>query len=122
MDEDIIYSIDQLNILNPENDDGNIEYKYKLTNLDEDRRNKRTTQLKYRINEGCGEAFYYIGIMDDGTILGLPKDEYIESVNNLNLIALNLECKVITINETITNNAYVGYFLVRELENDFNIN
>jgi GTPase len=118
MEEDTIYSIEQFNILGPENDEGNIEYKYKLTNLDDERLNKRTTQLKYRINEGCGEAFYYIGIMDDGTIIGLPKNEYIESVNNLNLIAHNLECKVIVINETILNNIYVGYFIVRELENN----
>jgi len=27
--------------------------------------------MKFRVNEGSGEAFYYIGVTDDGTILGL---------------------------------------------------
>ena len=71
-----IYNIELPLSLAPENDEGNIEYKYKLTGLTPEKISNRMTQMKFRINEGCGEAFYYIGVMDDGTLLGLTEDEY----------------------------------------------
>lgn len=74
------------------------------------------TQMKYRIDEGCGEAFYYIGIMDDGTPLGLNETEYNESVANLRLIASKLECIVTRISESQNDNGYIGEFLVRETD------
>ena len=80
-----IYNMD-IKTYCPESDEGNIEYKYKLINLNEETLCKRTTQMRFRINEGGGEAFYYIGVMDDGTPLGLTQSEYVESVNNLNII------------------------------------
>lgn len=43
--------------LDKELDYGNIEYKRELINLDEETINRRTTQMKYRIYEGSGEAF-----------------------------------------------------------------
>jgi elongation factor 1-alpha len=73
--------------LEPEKDDGNIEYKYALINLTENMINKKTIQMKYRIYEGFGEALYFIGVTDDGILLGLNKEEYLESVTNLELIA-----------------------------------
>jgi len=109
-----LYDIDLNQNVQPENDDGNIEYKYKLTNLTPEKINNRMTQMKYRINEGCGEAFYYIGIMDDGELLGLCENEYIESVKNLYMIATNIECNVTKLSESTVNNAYIGEFLIRE--------
>ena len=55
----------------PEKDEGNIEYKLKLTNLSTDRINCLITQMKYRLNEGSGEAIYEIGIRDNGIIEGI---------------------------------------------------
>jgi GTPase len=101
-----------------ESDDGNIEYKYKLVDLNEDTLSKRTTQMKFRINEGNGEAFYYIGIMDQGLALGISELEYIESINNLNKIALKLNCSVTKLYELIKNNLYIGEFLIREIDNN----
>jgi GTPase len=113
-----IYNIDDKSY-EPESDDGNVEYKYKLVNLDEKTIIKRTTQMKFRIIEGCGEAFYYIGIMDDGTPLGLTESEYAESVDNLTKIAKTLNCSVTKISESIKfNNSYIGEFLIREHNND----
>jgi GTPase len=51
-----IYDISLNFNLDQEKDDGNIEYKRELLNLDEDTINKRMTQMKYRIYEGLGGA------------------------------------------------------------------
>ena len=86
--------------LEPEKDDGNIEYKYALINLTENMINKKATQMKYRIYEGLGEALYFIGVTDDGILLGLNKDEYLESVANLEIIAQKIDCSVIKLIES----------------------
>ena len=96
--------------LNKEQYDGNIEYKYKLINLDTDKFNRRLTQMHYRLNEGGGEAFYHIGRSDDGTPLGLNEQEYTESVENLTKLAISANCKLTLINESIKDNSYIGEF------------
>jgi GTPase len=116
-----IYNVDFTSItsMDPENDEGNVEYKYKLTNLTPETISKRMTQMKFRINEGSGEAFYYIGVMDNGTLLGLSEAEYTESVKNLYQIATNIECFVTKLSESVIltsdkTNAHIGEFLIRE--------
>ena len=118
MDE-IIKNFDILNKLESEKEYGNIEYKRELLNLDQYKINKRITQMKYRIYEGLGEALYFIGVADDGTLLGLNNEEYIESVNNLILIASNIECNVIKISESNKKNFYIGEFLIRENDKNY---
>jgi GTPase len=118
MDE-IIKNFDILNKLESEKEYGNIEYKRELLNLDQDKLNKRITQMKYRIYEGLGEALYFIGVADDGTLFGLNNEEYIESVNNLTLIASNIDCNVIKISESNKKNFYIGEFLIRENDKNY---
>jgi len=107
--------------LSKEQDDGNIEYKRELLNLNEEIINKRMTQMKYRVVEGAGEAFYFIGVKDDGKIYGLNFEEYTESINNLKLIAERIDCNIIKINEIhqIKNNLYIGEYLIRENINKY---
>ena len=100
--------------LDQELDYGNIEYKRELINLDDETLSRRTTQMKYRIYEGSGEAFYLIGVSDDGTVLGLNEDEYKESILNLEKISKSIDCYIIKISEYNKNNNYVGEFLIRE--------
>jgi elongation factor 1-alpha len=108
--------------LDRENEYGNIEYKRELINLDEEKLNKRITQMKYRVYEGSGEAFYLIGVSDDGTILGLNETEYNESISNLEKISKRIDCYIIKISEYIKNNNFVGEFLIRENDNLTTIN
>lgn len=54
-----------------EDDHGNREYKLKLVNPSVDRIEHLTTQMKFRLAEGNGEAFYEIGLEDNGNPLGL---------------------------------------------------
>ena len=50
--------------MNPEKDDGNIEYKLKLIDKTKERVDELSTQMRYRVDEGCGEAIYVIGVTD----------------------------------------------------------
>jgi GTPase len=109
-----IYDISLVDHLEKEKDDGNIEYKRELLNLDEDTINKRMTQMKYRIYEGLGEALYFIGVTDDGKMIGLNEEEYNQSVNNLELIASKIDCSILKISESNKKNQYVGEYLIRE--------
>ena len=108
--EDIqkIYDISLNDNLEKEKDDGNIEYKRELINLDEDTINRRVTQMKYRIYEGLGEALYFIGVTDDGKLLGLNEYEYDQSVKNLELIASKIDCTVLKISECNKKNQFIG--------------
>lgn len=54
------------NHLPPEPQFGNIEYKLKLINPTKQRLDHLVTQLKWRLNEGNGEAIYEIGVTDSG--------------------------------------------------------
>lgn len=112
----------QLNVklnLEVEKDEGNIEYKLKLINLDTDTLNKRSTQMLYRVNEGNGEAIYYIGVSDNGTIIGINIDEYNESIKNLKIISSNINCSISTIVENNVNESYYGVFLIRSIDNNY---
>jgi GTPase len=100
--------------LDNELDFGNIEYKRELINLDDETLNRRITQMKYRVYEGSGEAFYLIGVLDDGTISGLNKKEYDESLLNLEKISKSIDCYILKVSEYNKNNNYVGEFLIRE--------
>jgi len=46
--------------MNPENDDGNVEYKRHIIKKDDKRLVELSTQMKFRVNEGDGEAIYHI--------------------------------------------------------------
>lgn len=67
--------------LTKENDDGKIEYKWKLVNPTADRIEHLTTQMKYRLQEGNGDAMYEIGVADNGKPIGLNKEEMITSLS-----------------------------------------
>ena len=114
--EDIrnIDKLENIDKLDKEDEYGNIEYKRELLNLDEDTINKRMTQMKYRIYEGYGEALYFIGVTDDGNLVGLNEDEYKQSIDNLELIATNIDCYIQKISESNKKNQYVGEYLIRE--------
>jgi len=104
-------------ILEPENDEGNVEYKLKLLYNNEETFQRRLTQLKYRLEEGNGEAYYHIGRSDDGQPLGLTIDEYTKSIENLKELAKKLDCQVQTISEFVTIESYIVEFLIRENDN-----
>ena len=102
------------NMLGPEKEDGNIEYKWKLINLTQERIEQLITQMNYRISEGSGEALYEIGVTDDGFPRGVTESEYNQSIINLKSIAkqCNSYCTILT-NKELQNKLVVSEVLVR---------
>ena len=83
--------------LSPEQDHGSIEYKLKITDICEQRFQKLLTQMKFRLEEKNNNKFinkciYYLGVSDDGTIDGINKSQYNESLNYLKKMAYELKC------------------------------
>ena len=62
--------------MEPEKEDGNIEYKLKLINKDETRIEKLASQMRFRTEEGEGECIYNLGIEDNGKVVGITQAEY----------------------------------------------
>ena len=62
-------------ILSAEKDDGFIEYKRTLIDCDEKKTQKYATQMRWRISENIKTqcATYFLGVDDDGTIIGLDR-------------------------------------------------
>jgi len=65
-----------------ENDNGNVEYKLRIAPTDHDRFLELATQMLYRLNEGGGEAFYELGLSNEGEPIGLPPEELKKSLEN----------------------------------------
>lgn len=71
-------------------EEGNIEYKLKLLNPSSSRFEHLVTQLKWRLQEGQGEAIYEIGVADCGTLMGLNDEELTLSLETLLKMAKRL--------------------------------
>lgn len=80
---------------NPEIEEGNIEYKRTLANVDNDKLENLTSQTKWRLQEGNGIAYYIIGINDDGSIYGLTKKDINLSIKTLSNICDKINAKII---------------------------
>lgn len=76
-----------------EDDAGNTEYKLHLGN--QEKLVERTTQLNFRLLEGHGEAFYRIGIKDDGQAVGITMKQMIMSLYYLHQMCSNLNAKML---------------------------
>lgn len=90
---------DTLKSLPPEVEKGNIEYKLKLIDPSPTRFEHLVTQMKWRLQEGLGEAIYEIGVGDDGQLCGLNNDEMEKSLETLKLMAKRLGASVTIIRE-----------------------
>jgi len=80
--------------LPPEIEEGNIEYKYRLTDLSDDQFNHRVTQMHWRLNEGGDEAIYKIGYRDNGQPIGISELELQSSLKALQRMADSNNCNM----------------------------
>jgi elongation factor 1-alpha len=60
-------------VVGPEHNDGNVEYKLYLGSPNMDRIDRLATQMRYRLAQGGGEAFYELGVSDDGELIGIEE-------------------------------------------------
>jgi GTPase len=70
---------------------GNREYKKIISSLSAKKLEHRTTQCLFRIHEGEGKALYFLGIDDNGVVIGLTYNELCVSLENL-LKIVNKAC------------------------------
>lgn len=99
-----------------EKDDGNQEYKLKLTSdKGQHRIDQMTTQMRFRVEEGSGEAIYTVGVTDSGGVIGLTEEEYKETYDILQKVAKNNNYTLTLLTENKVDSERTMYeFLVRE--------
>ena len=101
--------------ISPEKEDGNVEYKTKLVDKDEDRIEKLASQMLYRTDQGNGESIYVLGTTDNGGLVGVDDDEFTESFNNLSFAAKKNNYSISMLSSrTLKNDKKVYELLVRE--------
>ena len=74
-------------LFEPENDEGNVEYKQHLIEPTSERFEQLVSQMKYRIEEGGGEALYELGVSDKGEPYGLNDKELEKSMETMKKLA-----------------------------------
>ena len=105
--------------MQPELEEGNIEYKLKLTNKDDIRINELVSQMRYRCDQGNGECIYNIGVNNEGGFEGITEEEYIETIKNINLIAGKNNYYVSLLStHNLDNNKKIYEVLIRENNNN----
>jgi len=103
------YSDEDTNVMEtmklpPEIEEGNIEYKLKLIDPSPTRFEHLVTQMKWRLQEGSGEAIYEIGVEDNGYLSGLTDQDMQNSLRTLHMMAERLGASVTTIRERTIDN------------------
>ena len=86
--------------LTSEGERKNIEFKENLnseTHLLTERKQQLASQMKYRLEKGNGEAIYFLGVDDDGHLLGLEKRKMDETIHVLSELASEISAKIIDI-------------------------
>ncbi|CAE6455464.1 unnamed protein product [Rhizoctonia solani] len=97
----------------PEVEEGNVEYKLKLSPSPE-RLTRLITQLKWRLLEGGGQALYEIGVGDGGQLIGLPRHEMERSLDALEKMAGELGATVVILREIAVPRGVVANTLTEE--------
>jgi GTPase len=98
-----------------ESEFGNTEYKRVLINKSKNRKERLASQMRYRVDEGKGEALYMIGVEDDGTLSGIIDEEYNETLIILHEIAEKNNYKITLLSQKSIDIVKSIYeFLIRE--------
>jgi hypothetical protein len=98
------------NILPPESEEDNIEYKRLLSyeSIGNLRIDGLVTQMRWRVKEGSGIAYYYLGVNDNGSIYGLSSLEAKETLQVFREIVKLAQVEIVSIC-TINSNSKIYY-------------
>ncbi|KAG5468699.1 hypothetical protein CUR178_01534 [Leishmania enriettii] len=77
--------------LTAEDDEGDVEYKWRLTGVSAARFQHLVTQMQFRVSEGHGQCLYELGVSDDGTLRGLTRRDFAESMQTIGRMAAHLQ-------------------------------
>ncbi|XP_078491604.1 GTP-binding protein 2 [Ciona intestinalis] len=94
--------------LPPEEEEGNVEYKLKLINPTDSRLEHLVTQMKWRLQEGQGEAIYKIGVEDNGVCAGLTDQELNSTMGTLKSMAEKLGADLTVLREREVDSLVLG--------------
>ncbi len=97
---------------------GNVEFKERLdskVHLSDSKRKHLATQMKYRLEQGNGEAIYVIGVTDSGKPVGLDKLEFEETLNVLRVIAAENNAKIKQVEKYAVNGKIIGKVTIRKV-------
>tara|TARA_A100001011_G_scaffold394642_1_gene487538 strand:- start:5200 stop:6810 length:1611 start_codon:yes stop_codon:yes gene_type:complete len=105
--------------MEPEKEEGNIEYKLKLLDLSPGKISKIATQMRYRCTEGGSECIYVLGVEDDGTLIGMTNEEYNTTIKCIQSAANTNSYTIEELSKTLIENTnrYVYELLIREFNN-----
>jgi elongation factor 1-alpha len=95
----------------------NIEFKENLNvdyHLKTERKQHLASQMKYRMEKGDGEAVYFIGVHDEGYLVGLPESEYSESIFVLESIAHEIGAEIFDLEKHPANQGFVAKVTIRK--------
>ena len=105
--------------MEPEKDDGNIEYKLKLLDSSSSRIERLASQMRYRCSEGSGECIYNLGVEDNGDTPGITEDEYITTLNCIESAAQKNSYSIMNLTKIPADNEKNIYeVLIREKNED----
>lgn len=104
--------------LGQEIEEGNVEFKLKLVDPSPERLEHLTSQLKWRLAEGQGEALYELGVEDNGFPRGLPPEELNKSISTLETMAKNLAAEASVVCRRQGKEGEIVEVLVREARDD----
>ena len=91
-------------MLKPEKEEGNIEYKRLISNCT-NRLETLASQMNWRLIEGKGVCYYYIGVEDNGNISKLNRFSLFKSLKNLKKVSTIINSNLSKV-ELITYNSY----------------
>lgn len=100
---------------------GNTEYKLYFVDMTKNKIDKYATQLKFRLIDGKGTALYFIGVSDDGHIIGIENSEINYHIEVMKQIANIVDSKVINIDINPVKDSRKK-FLIIKLEAQFSLN
>lgn len=78
--------------------------------------------MKWRLQEGQGEAIYEIGVEDNGAVVGLPEKELQASLKTLEVMASKLGATITVLRQqcidTSDTSKHVAEVLIRQVPDD----
>lgn len=93
----------------------NIEFKESLIrdyHLQKDRKQRLASQMKYRMERGDGEAIYFIGVADDGSLIGLDDENLEESLFVLKKISEEIGLSILRVEKYPAKKSMVAKVLI----------
>ena len=103
-------------MLPPEIEEGNREYKRFFKDISKKRFFELASQMNWRLNEGNGTAYYFLGVNDNGTIHGLDNETFKYSIKIIKELAKDCDAKIAHMEKNIFEGEIFRFISYYELQ------